>query len=393
MVIKNAKFVKELTKGNLEQGDILIKDGKILEVSENIQCDDNDIIDANGKYVLPGFIDLHVHLNLSGGDVLYDNFKDDYFMCMESYKFALDSLNAGFTTIRDVGSNNSMVNGIRDAINNVGLVGPNIISSGKILSPTENGNQYFVKMYTECDGKETIIKAVREELQKGSDFIKVMASGAVMNPGGNPGSPLYSDEELITMVETAKIKGKYVAAHAHSAEAIKQCFRCGVRTIEHSSMVDEDGIKMALESDTTFLVPTVTAFSGLHSKNEGAEFMNEKSRKYKEKFRDCITNAYKSGVMMGFATDQGITETFHGKNGNEFVYRSEVVGMTNEDILKQATVYSAKIAGIENEVGLVEEGLNADLVILDGNPLENIKVCRDNIHQVIKGGVVCKTAN
>lgn len=395
LLIKNAKFVSELTENNLVAGDILVDGNKILKVESKIDEKDNmSILDANGMYVMPGFIDLHVHLNLSGGDVLYDNFKDKFFMCMEGYKFALDSLYAGFTTIRDVGSNYGMVNGIRDAIEKEGMEGPKILSSGRIITPTENGNEYFPEMYNECDGVTNAYYSVRKEIQSGADFIKIMASGAIMNPGGEPGSPIYSNEELKQIVDVAKIKGKYIAAHAHSAEAVNQCFDCGVRTIEHASLIDDIGIKNALTSKTTFLVPTVTAFAGMATDDtmaEGASHINEKIRKFNEQFLVSMKKAYKAGVKMGFGTDQGVTGTFHGENADEFIYRKDIIGMSNIDILKQATIYSAEIAQIDDKVGLIKTGLEADLVILNSNPLDDISVCRLGVDSVIKGGkVVCQ---
>ncbi len=390
LLLKNARFIKELTHNNLECGDVLIDGSTIIKVASKIESDAS-VIDLDGKYLVPGFIDLHVHLNLSGGDVLYDNFKEKFYMCMESYNFTLKSLFGGFTTIRDVGSNYGMVNGIRDAINQVGMVGPRILSSGRIITPTENGNEYFPQMYNECDGIEGIYQGVRKEIQEGADFIKIMASGAIMNPGGEPGSPIYSDEELKKIVEIAKLKGKYVAAHAHSAQAINQCFECGVRCIEHASLIDDEGIKNAINSDETFLVTTMTAFAGMTSDEEmaeGAQHINDKIRKFNDQFMISMQNAYDAGVMMGFGTDQGVTGTFHGENGDEFIYRKEMFSMDNLDILKQATIYSAKIAQIDNVVGLVEVGLEADLVVLESNPLDDIKVCKDGISKVIKAGKV-----
>ncbi len=390
MLLKNAKFISELTEAGLECGDILIKDSKIIEVASNIEAsEDEEVIDIAGKYVVPGFIDLHVHLNLSGGDVLYDNFKDKFFMCMEGYNFALDSLKAGFTTIRDVGSNYAMVNGIREGIEKLGMVGPRIISSGRIITPTENGNKYFPEMYNECDGVEELYKGVRKEVQEGADFIKIMASGAVMNPGGEPGSPIYTDAEIKKLVEVAEVKGTYVAAHAHSAKAINQCFKCGVRTIEHASLIDKKGIDLALNSKTTYLVPTISAFAGMADDSdmaEGASHINEKIRRFMTQFLVSMQNAYDAGVKMGFGTDQGVTGTFHGENADEFIYRKEMFNMDNLEILKQATIYSAEIAKIDDLVGLVREGLEADLVVLETNPLEDIKVCKEGIYSVIKGG-------
>lgn len=157
ILLKNCKFIGVLTKDQLSQGDLLIENGIIMDVSNEIDEKEGiEVVDLNNQFVLPGFIDLHVHLTLSGNDVLYDNFKPDYYMTLMAYKFAVDSLKSGFTTLRDVGSNVALVNSIRDSINDGLLKGPRILSSGMIISPTENGNEYFAKMYRECDGKMSL---------------------------------------------------------------------------------------------------------------------------------------------------------------------------------------------------------------------------------------------
>ncbi len=358
-----------------------------MDVSNEIDEKEGiEVVDLNNQFVLPGFIDLHVHLTLSGNDVLYDNFKPDYYMTLMAYKFAVDSLKSGFTTLRDVGSNVALVNSIRDSINDGLLKGPRILSSGMIISPTENGNEYFAKMYRECDGKYEFISGVRQELKAGADFIKVMASGAIMNPGGEPGSPVLEDEELQAIVDTAKLKGKYVAAHAHSADAIKQCIKCGVRTIEHSSLIDDEAIESLKDNEQTYIVPTITAIAGLKASDD-ASFINEKLQKFGDEFTKSLKNAYLKNTFMGFGTDQGVTETYHGNNADEFIYRKEVLEMKNIDILTQATINSAIIAQIDDIVGTIEVGKDADLVVLDGNPLEDISVCKNNVNQVFKRGV------
>lgn len=392
-LVKNANLIPELTSNNLEKADILIVDGIIEKIDSYIDSTEADetIHCEKDQFLVPGFIDLHVHLTSSGGDVLYDNFSNDFYVALKAYKFSLDSLKVGFTTLRDVGSNMRSVNSLRDIINNQELIGPTIISSGKILTPTESGNEYFDKMYVECDGVDEIKKSVRTELKKGADYIKIMASGAIMNPGGDPGSPIFTDEELSEFVNTAKLKGTYVAAHAHSSEAIKQCFKAKIRTIEHASIMDEECIELALNSNSTFIVPTATAFMDLVEEDDvNASFINEKIKKFFNEFKSSYENVYKKGVLMGFGTDQGVTGSFHGKNGNEFIYRKELFSMKNIDILKQATIDSAFIAGIDDKVGSIEVGKDADMVVLESDPRKSIEVCRDGIVRVIKKGIVIK---
>jgi imidazolonepropionase-like amidohydrolase len=389
LLFKNANFIPELTENGLKHGDLLVDGAIILQIAGNVEAHNCETVDLMGRYLVPGFIDLHIHLNMSGNDVLYDNFKNNHFMTLESYAFALDTLKAGFTTVRDLGSNDRSVNYIRDAIEKGILPGPRIISCGKILTPTESGNDYFEKMYSECDSADEVAKAARVEMKYGADFIKMMGSGAIMNPGGEPGSPICTDEEIRTAVNTAKIKNKYVAIHAHSAEAINQAIKCKVRTIEHASLIDDEAIKKLHNNEETYIVPTLTAFAELVAHdNKGANIFREKAVTYCKIFKERMKKAYDSGVVMGFGTDQGVNNAFHGKNGNEFVYRKEWFHMSNIDILKQATINSAMIAMIDDKVGEIKTGKYADLVVLDGNPLDDISICKNSISFVVNSGKI-----
>ena len=391
LLLKNACFIPELTQNFILEGDLLIKGNKISKIGKNIVVDENECItiDLLGKFLLPGFIDLHLHLTLSGYDVLQDNFKNSHFMALEAYSFAIKTLNAGFTTIRDVGSNYRIANSIRDSINQGILRGPNIISSGKILTPTESGNDYFPNMYVECDGVKEMTLATRKEIKYGADFIKLMGSGAIMNPGGDPSALICTDNEILSVVETAKFKNKYVAMHAHGTEAIKQAINCNVRTIEHASFIDEEGINKLLQKKDIFIIPTFVAFSDVLDLNlEKMTPVEEKTLQCFDLFKKSIKKAYDSGIFMGFGTDQGVDLVFHGDNGNEFIYRKEWINMKNIDILKQATINNAIISKLDHEIGDLKIDKLADLVILDGNPLEDISVCKNNIFMVIKNGII-----
>ncbi|MBF0363540.1 MAG: amidohydrolase family protein [Oligoflexia bacterium] len=378
LLLKNVFLIPQLTDSKLKIADILIKDGYIIKIEKDIKNLSSKIttIDLKDRFLTPGFIDLHLHLTLTGSDTLHDNFRNNYYKCMQAYSSALASLKAGFTTIRDLGSDDRIVNHVRDAINKNSLPGPTIISAGKILTPTETGNEYFSQMYQECDGHDEVMKYVRNEIKQGADFIKLMCSGAFMNPGGDPQQLLYSDEEIITAVKIAKTKNKYVAAHAHGSEAIKQCIRCGVRTIEHATMIDDKAIqelstsnskKKNKSNNNTFIVPTITAFVDTP-------------------FIENIRNAYESKLIIGFGTDQGIENTFHGQNANEFIFRKKLIGMKDIDILLQATKYNSIIAQIDKSVGTIDVGKKADLVILNKDPTKDIIACKDAVHMVIKNG-------
>lgn len=394
MLLKNCSVLPELTEEY--QGiscDVLIEGEKIKGIYACGECPEEaeDVIDLKGKYLLPGFFDLHVHLTLSGGDTLIDNAKTAVQQALDAAKYARDSLLAGFTTLRDVGSSYNVAVDLRNAINEGKLAGPNIYASGKIVTATEVGNDFFEGLYSEADGEHEIWKAVRREMKSGADFIKIMGTGAVMNPGGEPGQPIYTLEELKAVVDAAAFKDTYVATHCHGTRAIKNSVIAGVRTIEHASILDDEAIEMLKGNEKSYIVPTLKIICGLaDSVPESSVFMKAKAKHVLECIRVGIRKAYDAGLVLGFGTDTGAVPLIHGENGDEFMLRKEFWNMDEIDIIRQATINSAVIIGKDKEYGTVKAGKYADLVIVDGNPLKDISVLRKNIDTVIKAGVIVK---
>jgi imidazolonepropionase-like amidohydrolase len=307
---------------------------------------------------------------------------------LESYQFALNTLRAGFTTVRDVGDVNHIVVALRDILRENRLPGPRVITSGRIITTSEPGNDYFMGMYSEANGPAAIRHAAREEFKAGADFMKIMVSGAVSNPGGVPGMTICEEDELLELIRIARSRYSYVAAHCHSLDSIRLCVRCGVRTIEHATQLD-DALIEQLKSESSFLVPTMTVMMKLmKTAHDFSGFMQEKSRALISGAIASLTAAYQAGLKLGFGTDSGTTDNFHGENGDEFLYRFEQIGMKPIDILRQATVYSARIAGIDQETGSVEQGKCADLVVVNGDPLENIACLKHGIHMVVRNGEI-----
>lgn len=388
MLLKNCRLIPELSGDtSFCTGDIEIENGIIESVvkSETITEYAGEIVDIEGKTVLPGFIDLHVHLGLSAGSVLEDNAKSAATQALEAVKYAQDTLKAGFTTIRDAGAANGVVTALRDCINSGKIVGPDIIASGKVLTPIEIGNDYFNGLYSEFNGSEDAVRYAREEFKAGADYIKVMGSGAFMNPGGEPGSSIAFDDELKALAEIARLKNSYVAMHAHGASAIKQAIRCNIRTIEHGSLVDEEGIE-ELKNGGSYIIPTII---GLFTWDEETKSNPKEWKKIEQlllKIESSMKACYKAGLKLGFGTDMGVPECFHGENGKEFIIRHDLIGMKPIDILLQATKYSAEIAMIDHEVGTVEKGKKANLVVVDGDPLDDIKCVTNSIFCIYKDG-------
>lgn len=394
LLLKNCKVLPELTEGYEGTScDVLLEGEKIKGIYACGECAEkvSDTMDLDGKYLLPGFFDLHVHLTLSGGDTLIDNAKTAVQQALDAAKFAKDSLLAGFTTIRDVGSSYNVAIDLRNAINEGKLAGPNIYACGKIVTATEVGNDFFEGLYSEADGDAQIWKAVRQEMKDGADFIKIMGTGAVMNPGGEPGQPIYRLDELKSVVAAAAFKDTYVATHCHGTRAIKNSIIAGVRTLEHASILDDEAIEMLKGNDKTYIVPTLTIIWGLaDSVPESSTFMKSKAKRVLDCVKVGMRKAYDAGLVLGFGTDTGAVPLIHGENGDEFMLRKKFWEMDEIDIIKQATINSATIIGKAEEYGTIKAGKYADLVVVDGDPLKDISVLRNKIDTVIKSGSIVK---
>jgi imidazolonepropionase-like amidohydrolase len=390
MIIRNARLLPELTDGFTDDGgDIVVENGKIADiVSAGSVSGDGEEIDATGMTVLPGLIDMHVHLALSGKDVLTDNFQTTPIRTLDAYKFALDTLRAGFTTVRDVGDADGISLSIRDEINAGRLQGPRIKASGTILTPTESGNEYFAELYDECDSVDQVRAACRRQFKAGADFIKVMASGAVSNPSGKPGMTIETKEELEEMVRCAGQHGTYVAAHCHGAESIELCIAAGARTIEHATIMN-DRVISELKKGNSFIVPTICCTTKMLTETASfAEFMLAKLHDIVEQRNYWMKKAYAENIKMGFGTDSGTTNNWHGGNAAEFVDRVEILGMKPIDTLLQATRNSAEIMGVQDEVGSIAKGKYADLVFIDGRPETDIHLMSSGVKAVMKGGAL-----
>lgn len=390
LLLKNCAVLKELTEDfDGTRCDILIDGKRIAGIFPCGECtqDVDEVVNLMDKYVLPGFFDLHVHLSLSGGDTLIDNAKTPVQMAYDEVKFAHDTLKAGFTHIRDVGSYFNTAIELRNAINAGKIQGPTIHAAGRIIITTEAGNEFFKELYREADGPQEMWKAVRAEMQCGADFIKILGTGAVMNPGGEPGQPIFTAEELKAVVEAARFKDTYVATHCHGTRTIKDSIRAGVRTLEHASILDDEAVEMLKGNPNTYVVPTLKIVHGLSdSVPASSTFMKAKAQYILDCLRGDMRKAYDAGLILGFGTDTGASPLLHAENGDEFILRKEFWEMSNIDIIKQATINSAIIIGEDKDYGTLKVGKVADLVVVDGDPLRDISVLRHNIDRVYKDG-------
>lgn len=376
----------------IENGVLIIDGTRIHQVgsAEEIPIPpDGEFIDAKGRYLIPGLIDTHIHLDLHGmADTFQENLVEEKLRALRAAVEMEDTLRAGFTTVRNVGSVNGIDFAVKAGIEAGYAKGPRILTSGRIITMTCSGTEYFAGMYRPADGVDDCRRAAREQLASGADCLKVMATGAVMNPGGVPGAPQLDVDEMKAVVDEGWKLGRHTAAHAHGARGIVNAVKAGCRTIEHGTMADREAIEAMAEAGA-YLVPTMS----LHNLFEEhvdriPQFMIEKSRDMQEAYMEVVAEAIKAGVQLAMGTDAGTNYNYHGKNAREIVFYVRSGLMSPRRALTTATHNAAQAIMMDHLVGSLEPGRLADLVVLNQNPLENISSLMDpgNVAMVLKDG-------
>ena len=350
---------------------------------------DDQVIDCSDKYIIPGLIDCHVHMDLHGfGDTFQENLVEDKLRTLRAAQEMTATLRAGFTTVRNVGSVNHIDFAVKAGIEAGYFPGPRILTAGRIISMTCSGTEYFDGMYRVADGVDACRQAAREQLKAGADFLKLMATGAVMNPGGVPGAPQLNVDEIRAIVEEGLKLGKHTAAHAHAAQGIQNAVAAGVRTIEHGTMANDAAIDAMAEAGA-YLVPTLALHEifETHAENIPA-FMLEKSRQMQQEYVGIVKKAVKAGVKIAMGTDAGTNYNYHGNNAAEIVYLVEKGILSPLAAITTATQSAAKAIMLDDELGTLEIGKLADMVVLNADPIKNIHVLIDPgmISAVFKGG-------
>ncbi|MBQ6621902.1 MAG: amidohydrolase family protein [Mogibacterium sp.] len=392
IVFRNCTLVPELTEGFTgTKADLYVKDGRIQGIYAP-DCgpeagEDACTVDIAGKTVLPGFFDLHTHLYFSTEnlDVLaHRSIPDTVMDCVDS---AVDKVRYGYTTIRDCGGSDQTVFAVRDAIRKGIIQGPRVIAPGRCITPTTKGNDAFGALYCEFDDPAQARRVVRKELELGAEFIKYMATGAGLNPGGEPGALITTREELSALVQAAEENNTYVAAHCHGKRGIMLCIECGVKTIEHASMIDEECIEAIKHSGRDVaLIPTlaiVYAFTtGLVQGVPQSVIDNvHETGTYSVK---ALRKAFDAGITMGWGTDVD-KECFDMNPFLEFQARRDM-GLTNLDMLRQLTIESARIIGYDDRLGTIKAGKLADLVVMNGDPVRDYDALASKPVMVFKEG-------
>lgn len=384
MKLTNCRLVPQLSNGVDFLADLVLEAGKIVSVEPSGGQGD---VDCGGRTVIPGLLDLHVHL-------VTDHAPNDVWHAFDMYyKVApelANFLDYGVTTVRDCGSTMSLACRLREGVENGFFEGPRILSSGHIISPEAMRNAAEGGIHVIANGAEEMMKAGRKEMADGADFIKIYATQSISQVRGHDPLCIMTEEEIRQLVAVARQNYTYVAAHAHSTDAINTCIRCGVRSIEHATYMDDESIRLLLETPDVYVVLTHACGEPYHGDDgfNDPAFVKLWSSPYfvesKKRCRAMENRAYLAGVRIGVGTDLLPSEAV--KYPYELMIRKDSCGMADLDILLQATRISAEIAMIGEQVGEVKPGMCADLLVVDGKPDEDISALYKKPAMVFKDG-------
>lgn len=382
---------------------IIVEGNKIISIEKGFTKpgSTDKLIDLSKKTVLPGLVDMHVHLEgETNKDQNLQRFTlNDADIAFRSTVFAKKTLLAGFTTVRDLGGSGVNI-ALRNAINQGLVMGPRIFTAGKSIATTgghaDPTNGYRKDLMGDPGPKEGVVngvedarQAVRQRYKDGSDMIKITATGGVLSIAKDGSNPQFTDEELKAIIETAKDYNMHTAAHAHGAEGMKRAVLAGITTIEHGTKMTDEIMDLMIQKGTYF-VPTISAgkFVAEQAKVPGYyhPLVVPKALEIGPQIQQTFSKAYKRGVKIAFGTDAGVYP--HGDNGKEFAYMVEA-GMPAMEAIKSATIVCAGILGITDKIGTLEAGKFADIVATDENPLKNIKTM-EKVSFVMKEGIVYK---
>jgi imidazolonepropionase-like amidohydrolase len=380
--------------GQVSAADVVIEDGRIAEVGSGLDGDES--IDVSARTLLPGLFDCHTHVMIEHIDMWKMLQRPFSLMFYEAEKNLEATLDVGITSVRDAGGADL---GVKTAVDRGLVRGPRMQISIRMLSQTGgHGDEWMasgahVPFFMEypgspsalVDGPEEMRKKVRELIRDGADVIKVAVSGGVLSPRDDPRHPHFRMEELEMMVSEAASAGRWVMAHAQSAEGIKNGIRAGIRSIDHGVYLDDEAVSMMVERGT-YLVPTLVAPQGvLDAADKGAQIPEESLRKAREVVdihRESFRKAVAAGVKVAMGTDSGVTP--HGENLRELSLMADG-GMSPAGAIAATTLVAAELMGLENELGTIEPGKRADVVVVEGDPFD-LKTLAERIEVVYKDG-------
>jgi imidazolonepropionase-like amidohydrolase len=383
---------------------VIVDGGKIVAIEAGFRAPapGDRLVDLKQGTLLPGFIDLHVHLTSEYSRTSeIDGFKkNEGDVVLDGVVYARRTLLAGFTTVRDLGDTFLAAISLRNAINAGKVPGPRIIAAGKAIAstgghvdPTNGWSRKFDgnagPAQGVINGADEARQAVRQRYKDGSDTIKIAVTGGVLSIAKSGVNPQMTEAEIRAVVETARDYGFKVAAHAHGAEGLKRAVRAGVDSIEHGTFMDDEGMKLMKERGT-YYVPTLTAGRWVFDRAQDPSFFPEivrpKALQVGPQLQGTFAKAYKAGVRILFGTDTGVNA--HGDNAREFKLMVDA-GMPPMEALRTATLANAKFLGLDDQIGSIAVGKLAELVGVPGDPVADITVT-ERVVFVMKDGVVHK---
>jgi imidazolonepropionase-like amidohydrolase len=375
----------------IEKGTVAVNGNRLTFVGPARKFRDSKretVFDLSGKTILPGLIDCHVHLCLDGSpDPMTAVSKESIPQTtLKAAQHARVTLDAGVTTIRDMGGKDYIDIAVRDGIESGLIEGPRMICSGRAVCMTGGHGWQFGR---EADGTDGVREAVREQLKAGAGLIKMMATGGVLTKGGEPGSPQFTLEELKAGIEEARKAGRRTSAHAMGSDGIKNALRAGIDSIEHGVFLDDEAIELMLEMKT-HLVPTLSAPCHIikaGTKGGVPAYAVEKSKSVIESHWQSVRKAHQAGISIAMGTDAGTPFNCHGENLKELELLVKA-GMIPMGAIVATTQTASEVLGLEKKIGTLEKGKLADLVVVHGDPIKDISILqrKDKIVAVMKDG-------
>jgi imidazolonepropionase-like amidohydrolase len=395
VAIRAGRLLDGLGGAPIADAVILVENDRITAVGRGLSIPAGTrIIDLSRSTVLPGFIDAHTHVTSQPENYMEDLFrKSPIDVAVTAHIYARRTLDAGFTTIRDVGAGEFIDVALRNAINAGTVAGPRMQVATLAVGSTGGHNDIsgfspylrFGQFSGVADGEADIRKLVRLEVKNGADVIKMIASAGVLSEEESVGAPQYTQAEMDAVVDEARMWGRKVAAHAHGAEAIKRALRAGVASVEHASLIDDEGIRLAKDKGA-YLVMDIYNDDYIMAEYKRLGYPQkilDKEASVGRLQRESFRRAVQAGVKLAYGTDAGVYP--HGWNGKQFAKMVQW-GMTPMQAIQSATVNAADLLGWSDRVGSIQVGRFADLVAVDGDPLRDITEL-ERVKFVMKGGV------
>lgn len=416
LLVRAGTVIANPGKPGLANATVVLKNGLVDAVVPRDQEPKRDwlpkdatveVQDCGGMTVVPGLIDCHVHLTMffDAGLRLRNVTESDEFVTLRAAQYARKTLDAGFTTVRDLGARKpESIFAVRDGINQGLITGPRIVAAGHPIAVT-GGHGDFTNGYRDdvwgmqtehegiADGPDSCMRAVREQIKRGADCIKLTATGGVLSASAAGLRQHFTDEELKAIVTAAHMMSRKVAAHAHGVDGIFAALRAGVDSIEHGTYLDErtiDLMKLHPMAPKQYLVPTMLAAETVTANADKPGYylpmVAAKAKLVGPRLKEAVKQAHAAGVPIAFGTDSGVSE--HGLNAREFALLVEA-GMTPTEALIAATTTAAELLGLSDQIGALDPGKAGDLIAVNGDPTKDPAVFM-SVKVVVKAGVVVK---